>query len=105
MRIKESNRKHPAALSSISRDLHASLTVVNISVAFSMLAVAIFPLWWSYIAGNFGRCIADILYLMSVKLLRFIPILIMVYYTSITFAFYYLLNISMQKVFSSPPYN
>ncbi|RJE25040.1 Major Facilitator Superfamily [Aspergillus sclerotialis] len=41
----------------------------------------------------------------SVKLLRFLPILITVYYTSITFASYYLLNISIQHVFSTPPYS
>ena len=40
----------------------------------------------------------------SVKLLVFMPILITVYYTSITFASNYLLNISIQTVFSSPPY-
>lgn len=40
----------------------------------------------------------------SVKLLVFMPILITVYYTSITFASNYLLNISVQTVFSSPPY-
>lgn len=41
----------------------------------------------------------------SVKLLRFLPILITVYYTSITFASYYLLNISIQHIFSTPPYS
>ncbi|KAH8690746.1 MFS transporter [Talaromyces proteolyticus] len=37
-------------------------------------------------------------------LLRFMPILITVFYTSITFAGYYIVNITVQKVFSSPPY-
>lgn len=40
----------------------------------------------------------------SVKLLAFMPILITVYYTSITFASNYLLNISIETVFSSPPH-
>ena len=41
---------------------------------------------------------------LSVKLLTFMPILITVYYTGITFASNYLLNISIQNTFSSPPY-
>lgn len=41
----------------------------------------------------------------SIKLLRFLPILITVYYTSITFATYYLLYISIQNVFSKPPHS
>ena len=42
--------------------------------------------------------------LLSVRLLRHVPILIVVFYTSITFASNYLLNISVQGVFSQPPY-
>ncbi len=42
--------------------------------------------------------------MLSVRLLRYVPILIVVYYTSITFASNYLLNISVQGVFSRPPY-
>lgn len=42
--------------------------------------------------------------LLSVRLLRHVPILIVVFYTSITFASNYLLNISVQGVFSRPPY-
>ncbi|KAM3450523.1 hypothetical protein MY3296_005986 [Beauveria thailandica] len=42
---------------------------------------------------------------LSVRLLRYVPILIVVYYTSITFASNYLLNISVQGVFSRPPYD
>ncbi|KAM3502563.1 hypothetical protein MY11210_009023 [Beauveria gryllotalpidicola] len=43
--------------------------------------------------------------MLSVRLLRYVPILIVVYYTSITFASNYLLNLSMQGVFSRPPYD
>ncbi|TQV92665.1 hypothetical protein V2A60_009135 [Cordyceps javanica] len=42
--------------------------------------------------------------MLSVRLLRHVPILIVVFYTSITFASNYLLNISVQGVFSRPPY-
>lgn len=42
--------------------------------------------------------------MLSVRLLRYVPIIIVVYYTSITFASNYLLNISVQGVFSRPPY-
>jgi hypothetical protein len=30
----------------MAADLHASPTIVNFTVAFYMLAMAIFPLWW-----------------------------------------------------------
>lgn len=40
-----------------------------------------------------------------ISMLRFMPVLITVYYTSITFASYYLLNISIQTVFSESPYS
>jgi multidrug resistance protein len=39
------------------------------------------------------------------RLLRFMPILITVYYTGMTFASYYLVNITLQTVFSSSPYS
>lgn len=42
--------------------------------------------------------------LWSVKLLRYIPILIIVCYTSVTFASNYLLNISIQDTLSQSPY-
>lgn len=38
-------------------------------------------------------------------LLRFWPVLITVYYNAVTFAAYYLVNITLQKVFSSRPYS
>lgn len=41
----------------------------------------------------------------AARLLRFMPILITVYYTAITFASYYLVNITLQTVFSSSPYS
>lgn len=37
--------------------------------------------------------------------LRFLPVALTVYYASITFAFLYFLNISIQKTFSSAPYS
>jgi multidrug resistance protein len=38
-------------------------------------------------------------------LLRFMPVLITVYYNAVTFASYYLVNITIQTVFSSSPYS
>lgn len=35
-----------AALTDIARDLHTTDTIVNMTVAFYMLAMSIFPLWW-----------------------------------------------------------
>lgn len=40
-----------------------------------------------------------------VRLLRFLPILITVFYNAITFASYYLVNITIQTVFSRAPYS
>lgn len=40
-----------------------------------------------------------------VGLLRFMPVLITVYYNAVTFASYYLVNITIQIVFSSSPYH
>jgi hypothetical protein len=34
------------ALPQISADLRAPPTVVNLSIAFYMLSMSIFPLWW-----------------------------------------------------------
>lgn len=44
-----------AALPAITRDLGASSTVVNLSVAFYMLSMSIFPLWWSSFSETLGR--------------------------------------------------
>lgn len=42
------------ALGSISRELHASRAITNMSVAVYMLGMAIFPLWWSSFAERVG---------------------------------------------------
>ncbi|KAM3539881.1 hypothetical protein ARSEF1564_007187 [Beauveria bassiana] len=58
-------------------------------------------------ARNNAKALVGVLVspMLSVRLLRYVPILIVVYYTSITFASNYLLNISVQGVFSRPPYD
>ncbi|KAI1434277.1 major facilitator superfamily transporter [Xylaria sp. CBS 124048] len=43
------------SLAEISHDLHVSATVVNLSVAVYMLAMSIFPLWWSTFSESLGR--------------------------------------------------
>ncbi|KAL8666289.1 MAG: hypothetical protein Q9202_001558 [Teloschistes flavicans] len=43
------------SLLDISNDLHTTPTVTNLSVAFYMLAMAIFPLWWSSFSETLGR--------------------------------------------------
>ncbi|ORY68745.1 major facilitator superfamily transporter [Pseudomassariella vexata] len=43
------------ALSSMSKDLDASATITNLSIAFYMLAMSIFPLWWSSFSETLGR--------------------------------------------------
>jgi multidrug resistance protein len=43
------------ALTLISTDFHVSNTVTNLSIAFYMLAMSIFPLWWSSFSEEFGR--------------------------------------------------
>lgn len=40
------NTRSTAALSDIAKDLHTTETVVNLTVAFYMLSMSIFPLWW-----------------------------------------------------------
>lgn len=44
-----------AGLSQIAEDFGASQTVVNLTVAFYMLAMAIAPLWWSSFSETAGR--------------------------------------------------
>lgn len=44
-----------AALREVESDLHTNATVTNLSLAFYLLAIAIFPLWWSNWAEAFGR--------------------------------------------------
>ncbi|OKL58650.1 putative MFS transporter [Talaromyces atroroseus] len=43
------------ALHEVESDLHTNATVTNLSLAFYLLAMAIFPLWWSQWAEIFGR--------------------------------------------------
>ncbi|PSR87286.1 major facilitator superfamily domain-containing protein [Coniella lustricola] len=49
-----SNLMYPA-LTDIARDLNTTETVVNLTVAFYMLAMSIFPLWWSSFSETLGR--------------------------------------------------
>jgi hypothetical protein len=39
----------------IADDMHTTVLVVNLSIAFGSLAVAITPLWWSHLAEVYGR--------------------------------------------------
>ncbi|KAK8001429.1 MFS multidrug resistance transporter [Apiospora marii] len=43
------------ALPAITRDFGVSSTIVNLSVAFYMLSMSIFPLWWSSFSETLGR--------------------------------------------------
>ncbi|KAI1760437.1 major facilitator superfamily transporter multidrug resistance [Hypoxylon sp. FL1150] len=43
------------ALPYMSKDLHSSPTIVNLTVALYMLAMSIFPLWWSSFSETLGR--------------------------------------------------
>ncbi|KAH7121901.1 major facilitator superfamily transporter multidrug resistance [Dactylonectria estremocensis] len=43
------------SIQDMSRDLHASPTVINLSVAFYLLSSSIFPLWWSSYSETAGR--------------------------------------------------
>ncbi|KAL6721397.1 hypothetical protein ACLMJK_000500 [Lecanora helva] len=43
------------SLLEISRDLHTSPTITNLSAAFYMLSMSIFPLWWSSFSETLGR--------------------------------------------------
>ncbi|EPE09913.1 mfs transporter [Ophiostoma piceae UAMH 11346] len=43
------------ALSELARELHTSSTVANLTIALYMLAMAIFPLWWSSFSETLGR--------------------------------------------------
>ncbi|KKY32428.1 putative quinidine resistance [Diaporthe ampelina] len=49
-----SNIFYPA-LSEMAEYFHTSETIVNLSVAFYMLAMSIFPLWWSSFSETLGR--------------------------------------------------
>ncbi|CAP96132.1 Pc21g12350 [Penicillium rubens Wisconsin 54-1255] len=39
----------------IAEDMHTTVSVVNLSIAFGSLSVAFTPLWWSYLAELYGR--------------------------------------------------
>ncbi|KKA21610.1 Uncharacterized protein T310_4397 [Rasamsonia emersonii CBS 393.64] len=43
------------SLSQVARDLNATPTVTNLSVALYMLSMSIFPLWWSSFSETLGR--------------------------------------------------
>ncbi|TGJ85164.1 hypothetical protein E0Z10_g3590 [Xylaria hypoxylon] len=43
------------SLEEIATEFHVSATVVNLSVAFYMLSMSIFPLWWSSFSETLGR--------------------------------------------------
>ncbi|KAJ5518117.1 Major facilitator superfamily domain general substrate transporter [Penicillium expansum] len=45
----------------IAEDMHTTVSVVNLSIAFGSLSVAITPLWWSYLAELYGRRLVYIL--------------------------------------------
>lgn len=44
-----------ASLLEIAEDLDSTASITNLSVAFYMLAMSIFPLWWSSFSETFGR--------------------------------------------------
>ncbi|KAK8240954.1 major facilitator superfamily domain-containing protein [Phyllosticta capitalensis] len=43
------------ALSDVTKDLNTTSTIANMSVSFYMLAMSIFPLWWSSFSETLGR--------------------------------------------------
>ncbi|CAK7269384.1 hypothetical protein SEPCBS57363_003576 [Sporothrix epigloea] len=43
------------SLSQLASDLHTSHTIANLTIALYMLAMAIFPLWWSSFSETLGR--------------------------------------------------
>ena len=44
-----------AALPDVARELNTTATITNLSVAFYMLSMSIFPLWWSSFSETLGR--------------------------------------------------
>lgn len=44
-----------ATLDQVASDLHTDATTTNLSIAFYMLSMAIFPLWWSAFSEASGR--------------------------------------------------
>jgi multidrug resistance protein len=45
----------PASLSQVTRELHTTTTITNLSIALYMLSMSIFPLWWSSFSERLGR--------------------------------------------------
>ncbi|KAI0024264.1 major facilitator superfamily transporter multidrug resistance [Xylariomycetidae sp. FL0641] len=43
------------ALPEMAKELDVSLTLINLSIALYMLAMSIFPLWWSAVSESHGR--------------------------------------------------
>ncbi|CAI7615302.1 unnamed protein product [Penicillium bialowiezense] len=43
------------SLSQVSRELNTTTTITNLSIALYMLAMSIFPLWWSSFSERLGR--------------------------------------------------
>ncbi|CAG8946045.1 unnamed protein product [Penicillium salamii] len=43
------------SLSQVSRELNTTTTIANLSIALYMLAMSIFPLWWSSFSERLGR--------------------------------------------------
>ncbi|PHH82776.1 hypothetical protein CDD82_4850 [Ophiocordyceps australis] len=60
------------ALNILSKDLDTTETITNLSVAMYMLAMSIFPLWWSSFSEQFGR---RTIYLVSFALFTIFSIL------------------------------
>ncbi|KAJ5505193.1 Major facilitator superfamily domain general substrate transporter [Penicillium fimorum] len=56
----------------IAEDMDTTVSVVNLSIAFGSLSVAITPLWWSYLAELYGR---RLVYILSFLLLGVFSIL------------------------------
>lgn len=44
-----------ASLSQVSKELHSTPTVTNLSISLYMLSMSIFPLWWSSFSERLGR--------------------------------------------------
>ncbi|KAF7167695.1 hypothetical protein CNMCM5623_000942 [Aspergillus felis] len=61
-----------ACLIMIAEDLHTTVSVVNLSIAFGSLSIAITPLWWSHLAELYGR---RLVYLLSFFFLGLFSIL------------------------------
>lgn len=52
---RDADRVVVAALPDVAKELNTTATVTNLSVAFYMLSMSIFPLWWSSFSESLGR--------------------------------------------------